>query len=199
MKSIEDLIQSQAEQSDVLLFQLSELDNAQTQPEVVDNSQSQEVETYSNDTIIELIKQSVNIHWQQAIEMTGQGTHLKRWGYEKLADLFLSYGKEEHDHAAVAIERLEFFDTDYQPIIITPRVWNRHNILSILQFNLEGVKLAAQNEKQIITSSREVGDEITAKLFTRLLKGSDEGIAEFEKMLKMIDQIGIENFLTLQA
>lgn len=192
MKSIEDLIQSQAVQN-------SELDNEQIKPEVVDNSQSQEVETYSNNTIIELIKQSVNIHWQQAIEMTGQGTHLKRWGYEKLADLFLFYGKEEHDHAAVAIERLEFFDTDYQPIIITPRKWDRHNIESIIRFNLEGVTLAAKNEKQVITLSRAVGDEITAKQFTRLLRGSDEGIAEFEKMLKMIDQIGIENFLTLQV
>jgi bacterioferritin (cytochrome b1) len=160
---------------------------------------SEKIETYSTETVAMLIKQSVDIHWQQAMELTGQSVHLTRWGYGKLGSLFGEYAKEEHVHAGVAISRLEFFDEDYQPLTVSPRLWKRHDIKSIIEFNLEGVRNAALVEKAVIKLAREVGDEITAQEFIPLLKGSDDGILEFEKMLKTIEQMGIENFLTLVA
>lgn len=164
-----------------------------------DQISAQTVEGYSSDQVMSLMKESVNIHWQQAMELTGQGIHLKRWGYTKLGDLFTQYAEEEHQHAAIAINRLEFFDQEYQPITITPRVWKRHDVKSMIEFNLEGVKNAAVVEKTVIKMSRELSDEMTAQTFIPLLKGSDNGIAEFERMLKLIEQMGIENFLTLIA
>jgi len=164
-----------------------------------DETIAQDIVEYSNNEVAELLKQSVNIHWQQAMELTGQGVHLNRWGYQKLGDLFLEYGKEEHEHAAIAISRLEFFDIDYQPISVTPRIWKRHDIPSMIEFNLKGVQNAALVEKATITTARMVGDEITANIMIPLLKGSDDGIMEFEKMLKLISQMGLENFLTLIA
>lgn len=163
------------------------------------NTKAQNIEEYSDNQVADLLKKSVNIHWQQATELTGQGVHLNRWGYKKLGDLFLEYGKEEHEHAAIAISRLEFFDIDYQPVVISPRVWKRHDIKSIIEFNLQGVKNAAIVEKATITTARTVGDEMTANIMIPLLKGSDDGIREFESMLKLIEQLGIENFLTLQV
>ena len=160
---------------------------------------AQNVEGYSSNEVMSLMKESVNIHWQQAMELTGQGVHLKRWGYTKLGDLFAQYAEEEHQHAAIAINRLEFFDQDYQPITVTPRVWKRHDVKAMIEFNLEGVKNAAVVEKAVIKMSRELSDEMTAQTFIPLLKGSDDGIAEFERMLKLIEQMGIENFLTLIA
>lgn len=158
---------------------------------------AEDVNSYSNSAILESLKESVNIHWQQAMELTGQSVHLKRWGYKKLANLFAKYGKEEHDHAAIAISRLEFFDTDYQPLVVSPRVWKRHDIRAIIEFNLEGVRNAAVVEKRIISQARMTGDEITAQEIIPLLRGSDDGILEFEKMLRLIDDMGLENFLTL--
>jgi bacterioferritin (cytochrome b1) len=192
MKSIQELIESQ----ETNIMQ-TEIDPSGSDSETVSTAQT--IEGYSSNQVISLIKESVNIHWQQAMELTGQGVHLKRWGYTKLGDLFIEYGKEEHDHAAIAIHRLEFFDQDYQPITVTPRTWKRHDIKSMIEFNLEGVKNAAITEKAVIKISRELGDEMTAKQFVKLLKGSDDGILEFEKMLKLIEQMGIENFLTLIA
>lgn len=160
---------------------------------------AENVEEYSTNAVIPLLKESVNIHWQQASELTGQSVHLKRWGYTKLGELFAGYAEEEHQHAAIAIHRLEFFDEDYQPITITPRVWKRHDVKSIIEFNLEGVRNAAIVEKAVIKTARDAGDEITANNFITLLKGSDDGIEEFERMLKLIEQMGIDNFLTLQV
>lgn len=167
--------------------------------ETTQTTVSEIIQEYSTDQVAELLKQSVNIHWQQATELTGQGVHLKRWGYGKLGNQFYSYGQEEHEHAAAAISRLEFFDIDYQPITITPRIWKRHDIKSMIEFNLQGVRNAAMVEKATIVAARGVGDEITASIMTPLLKGSDDGILEFEKMLKLIEQMGMENFLTLIA
>lgn len=160
-------------------------------------TESQDIQEYSSDDLTNLLKESVNIHWQQAMELTGQGVHLKRWGYAKLGDLFAQYAKEEHDHAAIAISRLEFFDLDYQPITVTPRIWKRHDVKAMIEFNLVGVKNASVVEKSVIKKARDAGDEITAQKFIPLLRGSDDGILEFERMLKLIEQMGIENFLTL--
>lgn len=164
-----------------------------------EKSESQDINEYSSTSVIPLLKESINIHWQQCMELTGQGVHLKRWGYGKLGNLFTEYAKEEREHAEVAIKRLEFFDTDYQPIIVAPRTWTRHDVKAIIEFNLVGVQNAAKVERATIIQARMVGDEITAQEFIPLLKGSDDGILEFERMLKTIEQMGIDNFLTLIA
>ena len=188
-----------------ILELLNESNNIESIPkETAENSfvnetEAKDITEYSTYKVAELLKQSVDMHWQQAMELTGQGVHLNRWGYQKLGDLFLEYGKEEHEHAAIAISRLEFFDIDYQPISVTPRIWKRHDIPSMIEFNLKGVQNAALVEKATITTARMVGDEITANIMIPLLKGSDDGIMEFEKMLKLISQMGLENFLTLIA
>ena len=192
MKSIEDLIQSQAEQN-------SELDNTQTQSEVVDDSQAQEIEGYSSEQVIELLKQSLNIHWQQTTELTAQSTHLERWGYKKLAAVLKADSEEEHEHAQANIERLEFFDADYQPLTMSPRIWKRHDVKAIIEFNLESVRNAASVEKATITVARSVGDELTANMMIPLLQGSENGIKLYESYLKLIEQMGIDNFLTLQV
>ena len=72
------------------------------------NSKAQQVEDYSSNTVIECLKKSLNIHWQQTTALTAQATHLERWGYKKLAESIKADAEEEHGHAAVNIARLEF-------------------------------------------------------------------------------------------
>lgn len=160
---------------------------------------AQEVDGYSTDTIMELIKASLNIHWQQCIELTSQSVHLERWGYKKLADQFKADSEEEHAHARINLERLDFFDVDHQPITVTPRTWSRHDVKSIIEFNLTGVRNASLVERKIISVARSVGDEITANGTIPLLQGSENGIVVFEGYLKLIEQMGLDNFLSLQT
>lgn len=150
-------------------------------------------------TVVSLLKQSLNIHWQQTLALTSQAEHLKRWGYKKLAKIFKADSKQEHKHAAINIRRLEFFDTDAQPEVVAPPVWKREDVLAIIQYNLDSVKLAADTERKTISQAREVGDEITANIMIPLLKGSEDGIILYESFLKLIDQMGLENFLTMQV
>jgi bacterioferritin (cytochrome b1) len=162
-------------------------------------SKSQEVAGYSTETVIECLKKSLNIHWQQTTVLSAQAMHLERWGYTKLANLIKEDAKQEQEHAMENIKRLEFFDVDYQPLTVAPPVWKRHDIISLIQYNLNSVREASSAERETIVAARSVGDEITANIMIPLLQGSEDGIILYEGYLKIIEQMGIENFLSLQV
>ena len=161
--------------------------------------EAQTVENYSSSQVIELLKQSLNVHWQQTTSLTAQAVHLERWGYKKLAAVIREDAEEEHQHAIENIKRLEFFDTDYQPLTVSPPVWTRHDMLAMIRYNLDSVKQAAEVEKATIVAARMVGDELTANMMIPLLQGSENGIKLYESYLKLIEQMGLDNFLTLQV
>ena len=154
---------------------------------------------YNNPLVVELIKKSLNIHWQQTTVLTAQAEHLQRWGYKKLAAIFKADAIQEQTHAAINIKRLEFFDVDYQPLIIAPPSWARHDMVAMIKYNLASVMEASVAERTTIVAARAVGDEITANMFIELLQGSEDGIELYTGFLKLIEQMGIDNFLTLQV
>lgn len=160
---------------------------------------AQSIDGYSSLTVIDLLKKSLNIHWQQTTSLSGQAVHLERWGYKKLADSIKADAQEEHQHAMINIKRLEFFDVDYQPIVVAPKTWTRHDMVAMIQYNLDSVREAAATERAIISSARSVGDELTANVTIPLLQGSEDGIELYEGYLKLIEQMGLENFLSLQV
>jgi len=164
-----------------------------------EESSAQSVDGYTEPSVIDLLKQSLNIHWQQTTSLTAQAVHLDRWGYKKLAAVIKADAEEEHEHAAINLARLEFFDVDYQPLIITPPSWERHNMVGLIQYNLNSVRQASVVERATISAARLTGDEITANIMIPLLQGSEDGIILYESYLKLIEQMGIDNFLTLQV
>jgi bacterioferritin (cytochrome b1) len=170
--------------------------------EIIDSKNhivSQEVDGYSSTLVIELLKKSLNIHWQQTTSLSAQAVHLDRWGYKKLAEVIKNDAEEEHQHAMINLARLEFFDIDYQPLTVAPPSWTRHDMLAMINYNLNSVREAAAAERATITAARSVGDEITAHMMIPLLQGSENGIALYESYLKLIEQMGLDNFLTLQV
>lgn len=171
----------------------------QDQERDIMNTQSQTVNNYSSEMVVELLKKSLTIHWQQTTSLSSQAVHLERWGYKKLANVIKADAEEEHKHAMVNLSRLEFFDTDHQPISIIPQTWNRHDMLGILQYNLASVQEAASTERAAIIAARAIGDEMTANTMIPLLQGSENGIVLYEGYLKLIEQMGLDNFLTLQV
>ena len=162
-------------------------------------SKAQQVDGYSSNQVIDLLKQSLNIHWQQTTSLSGQAVHLERWGYKKLAAVIKADALEEHEHAMINLKRLEFFDIDYQPLVVAPKTWTRHDMVAMIQYNLDSVREAAVTERATITAARAVGDELTANVMIPLLQGSENGIELYEGYLKLIEQMGVDNFLTLQV
>lgn len=166
---------------------------------IEEQTKAQQVDGYSSNQVIDLLKQSLNIHWQQCAALTAQAAHLERWGYKKLAAVIKEDAEEEHKHAAENIKRLEFFDQDYQPLVVNVPTWTRHDMVALINYNLNSVREAAAIERATITAARLVGDELTANIMIPLLEGSENGIRLYESYLKLIEQMGIDNFLTLQV
>lgn len=185
---------------------ISELLNEQEKPmetqqteETTETQVAQEVVGYITEAVIELLKKSLNIHWQQTTALSAQAIHLERWGYKKLAAIIKADALEEHQHAMVNIARLEFFDQDYQPLTVAPPSWTRHDMLAMINYNLNSVREASATERATIVAARSVGDELTANIMIPLLQGSEDGIRLYESYLKLIEQMGLDNFLTLQV
>lgn len=162
-------------------------------------TQAQEVPGYSSEQVIELLKKSLNIHWQQTTVLSAQAVHLDRWGYKKLAAIVKADALQEHEHAMINLSRLEFFDTDYQPLTVSPPTWKRHDMVAMIKYNLDSVREASAAERATITAARMVGDELTANTMIPLLQGSEDGIQLYEGFLKLIEQMGLDNFLSIQA
>lgn len=186
MKTIPELLQDQE----------SRISNMSNESQ---NTQSQEVTNYSTETVIELLKKSLNIHWQQTTVLSAQAVHLERWGYKKLAAIIKADALEEHEHAMINLTRLEFFDVDYQPLNVSPPTWTRHDMVAMINYNLASVKEASAAERATIVAARAIGDELTANIMIPLLQGSEDGIKLYEGYLKLIEQMGVDNFLTLQV
>ena len=162
-------------------------------------TEAQGVDNYTSASVIDLLKKSLNIHWQQTTVLTAQAVHLERWGYKKLAAVIKADALEEHQHSIINITRLEFFDQDYQPLLVSPPSWTRHDMVSMINYNLASVREASAAERATIVAARAVGDEITANIMIELLQGSEDGISLYESFLKLIEQMGVDNFLTLQV
>ena len=193
IKSIEELLVEQntsAEETTSLDIEIKE---------EVPVSEAQVVDNYTSSSVIELLKKSLNIHWQQTTSLSAQAVHLERWGYKKLAAVIKADALEEHQHAIINLGRLEFFDQDYQPLMVSPPTWTRHDMVAMINYNLNSVREASKAERDVIVAARTVGDEMTANTMLPLLRGSEDGIKLYEGFLKLIEQMGIDNFLTLQV
>jgi len=197
-KPIDELL---SEQHNIADMEIENTEQVETEVKIEESpgSEAQTQDSYTSDTVIELLKKSLNIHWQQTTTLSAQAAHLERWGYKKLAAVIKADAEEEHNHSIINIERLEFFDADYQPLIVSPPTWARHDMLEMIKYNLASVKEASVAERATIVAARTVGDEMTANIMIPLLQGSENGIKLYEGYLKLIEQMGIDNFLTLQA
>ena len=199
-KSIQDFIDEQKKAiTTEETAKAEETVQVEESPKVEEVTKSQDVDGYTTNAVIELIKKSLNIHWQQTTSLSAQAVHLERWGYKKLAAIIKADAIQEQTHAMINVERLEFFDADYQPLIVAPLTWTRHDMVAMIRYNLDSVREASAAERSTILAARSVGDEITANMFIELLQGSEDGIILYEGFLKLIEQMGIDNFLTLQV
>lgn len=120
------------------------------------------------------------------------------WGYGKLHGAIRSQAMDEMHHAEWLIERIIFLDgaptvSKLNSIKIgktVPEIINNDNddeLNAVRAYN-DAIKLA-----------REVGDQITADLLTKIL-GMEEGHADWAEIQHaQMDQMGLENYLMNQT
>lgn len=147
-----------------------------------------------SDGIVAILQSSLKLHLSQWEAYEGQANHFERWGYPQLAKIWFSYAKEERGHARMVLERLEFYDAtpDMSHDAI---VWPRHDFEGVLDSNYEGDRQAAKVERDGYAACNEAGDASGAAIFRELLKGSEDSMANIEAIRRVIEQIGLDNYL----
>lgn len=136
----------------------------------------------------------MSLHLTAIENYQAQAAHFDRWGYSKLAEAKRADVEEEREHLKLVMQRLEFYDIEPTYDHEAPS-WPRHDFEGILAANLELESEAAKVERANVSSCRAVGDEQSALVFASLLEGSEASVAEIEADMKVIEQIGLDNFL----
>lgn len=150
------------------------------------------------DGVIEALQNSVRLHLTAIENYQAQAEHFARWGYSKLGDKYRGDVEEERGHLALVMERLEYYDAQPTYEHDSPE-WPRHDFEGILASNLDLESSAMAAERLGVMRCRTAGDELSAKIFAKLLKGSEGSVSEIEATQKVIEQIGVDNFLANQV
>ncbi len=137
---------------------------------------------------------SARLHWLAIAQYTSQAEHFDRWGYSKLAAAAREEAEDERGHLRAVMSRLEFYDIQPTTEHDQPN-WPRHDFEGILASNYALEAAAMVTERGNVLVARAAGDELSAAVFAQLLAGSEESVARIEADRRLIEQIGLDNFL----
>ncbi len=122
----------------------------------------------------------------------------ENWGYEKLHKAIEKQAFDEMHHAEWLIQRIIFLEG-------TPTVSKLNKIkigksVKDMIYNDQDAELGAvKSYNDAITLSREVSDQASVDLLTKILN-MEEGHVDWAEMQRdQIEQMGIENYLTNQS
>jgi bacterioferritin len=119
------------------------------------------------------------------------------WGYHRIGDYIRKQSIDEMKHAEAIIERLLFLDAtpkmEYMELTIGA------NVRAQLESDLKLEEKAVVMYNAAIKVSREVGDDASRELFTKLLKDEEEHVDWLEAQLHQIKEMGYERYLSNQV
>jgi bacterioferritin len=126
------------------------------------------------------------------------GEMCENWGYGKLHEHFQTRAIDEMKHAEMHIARILFLEG--RPVV---------NKLNEMHIGAEVPKMFANDRgaeagaikayNQAIATCVEVGDNATREMLEGILKDEDRHIDAIEEHLDQIEQMGIQNFLSVQV
>jgi bacterioferritin len=119
------------------------------------------------------------------------------WGYHRLGSYIRKQAIDEMKHAEVLIERILFLDgtpkMEYLELNVGQNVRGQIEADHKLEVN------AVAMYNKAIQVARNEGDDQSRELFSRLLKDEEEHVDWLEAQLHMIQEMGYERYLSLQA
>ena len=123
---------------------------------------------------------------------------LADWGLSILAKKEYEESIDEMKHADKAIKRVLFLGglpnlQDLGKLMIG------ENVLEIIKCDLSLEMMAIPDLKLGIAHCETMKDYITRELFTEILESEEEHVDWLQTQLRLIEQMGIENFVQLQT
>lgn len=122
----------------------------------------------------------------------------ENWGYEKLHQSIRRQAMDEMHHAEWLIERIIFFE-DIPTVSRLNMMRIGRTVLEMITNDNGDEMSAVKSYNSAIKLAREVEDQVTVDLLTRILKMEEGHVDWAEKQLAQINQMGLENYLLLQT
>ena len=123
---------------------------------------------------------------------------LADWGLSHLAHKEYEESIDEMKHADRLIKRVLFLGglpnlQDLGKLLIG------ENVLEVLKCDLSLEMMSLPDLKKAITHCETVKDFISRELFTHILESEEEHIDWLQTQMRLIEQMGIENYVQLQT
>ncbi|HVE70156.1 MAG TPA: bacterioferritin [Thermoanaerobaculia bacterium] len=121
----------------------------------------------------------------------------ENWGYDRLLHVIRKESIEEMKHAEALIERVLFLEG----IPNVQRLWNiriGENVLEIFKADLALELEALPRLNEGIETCRELGDNNSRHLLEEILEDEEEHVDWLEAQLSLIEQVGLQNYLSEQ-
>ena len=119
------------------------------------------------------------------------------WGYHRLGVYIRKQSIDEMKHAEELIERLLFLDATPKMEYMDLNVGG--NVRAQLDADLKLEYNAVAMYNKAIQVAREVGDDQSRELFSKLLKDEEEHVDWLEAQFHQIQEIGYERYLSNQV
>lgn len=148
--------------------------------------------------VIDALQAGISLHLTAIEQYQAVAEHLDRWGYAKLGAEYREDVAEEREHLKKLMERLEYYDVQPNYDHEAPN-WPRHDFEGVLASNLALETAAMEAEKAGVLACRAAADEVSALLFADLLVDSESSIKEIEGIQRVIEDIGLDNYLSLKV
>ncbi|MDP4266927.1 MAG: bacterioferritin [Bacteroidota bacterium] len=122
----------------------------------------------------------------------------ENWGYNKLHKTIEKQAVEEMHHAEWLIERILFFDGS-PTVSYLNKIKIGKTVTEIIDYDYDAELDAVKSYNNAIKIAREIGDKGTDDLLTKILKMEENHVDWAEKQKAQIDQMGMDNYLTIQT
>ncbi len=122
----------------------------------------------------------------------------ENWGYGKLHEAIRKQAFEEMKHAEWLIERIIFFEQS-PTVSKLNQIKIGKTVKEMIRNDNEDELGAVKSYNDAIRLARDVDDQGTVDLLTKILKMEEDHVDWAEKQTAQMDQMGIENYLNNQA
>ena len=125
-----------------------------------------------------------------------QSRMLENWGYGKLHERISHESDDERGHAAKLIERILFLDGE-PDVAARAKLRIGSDPKQMLENDLDFELEVARSLNDAIALCRDEGDNGTREMLEELLNDTErDHVFWFESQLKLIDEVGLKNYLT---
>ncbi len=150
-----------------------------------------------NDQVIQQLNAALKEELSAIVQYIVHAEMCHNWGYKRYGDYVKKQAIDEMRHAEGLIERILFLEGQPQ-VDVMPAPKIGQNVKAQLENDLAGELAAVKQYNAAVRICADLKDGASRALFEKMTKDEEEHADFLETQLSVIQDIGIENYLSQQ-